>query len=343
MAEPAMDEMTAVRQLRADAPVPDLARLAPARRRLLDEIEGRPRHGRAGWKLKAAGAVAAVTAAALLSTLTLHEDDRTPAQPVPTATPRPTSWVFHQVRLDTVCDAGMSPSDYSEAGMFQLWPDGKRPCDTKTKTSLDSYRWIRYDGTSTALADRNTDPADVQVRTDPIGPLSREMLAPRETDALLAALPDDPDAALRSILRKSVPTRVTSAWRLTQAQRDFDEVIEVLSGASAVPADKARTIYRIITGLEGATEPAGATDGAGRKVLAIGIDGNFRDYAYERNSMQVLLDPETFAYRGVRWVAGIDYYVGGKASGGPFVAKGTVLGTATRVATVVVDKAGDRN
>ncbi|MFD7936120.1 hypothetical protein ACFV4T_16600 [Streptomyces sp. NPDC059755] len=343
MAEPAMDEMTAVRQLRADAPLPDRARLAPAHRRLLDEIEGRPRHGRAGWKLKAAGAVAAVTAAALLSTLTLHEDDRTPAQPVPTATPRPTSWVFHQVRLDTVCDAGMSPFDYSEAGVLQLWPGGKRPCDTKTKTSLDSYRWIRYDGTSTALADRNTAPADVQVRTDPLGPSSRQMLAPRETDALLATLPDDPDAALKAILKKSVPTRVTSAYRLTQAQRDFDEVVEVLSGASAVPADKARTIYRIITGLEGATEPARATDGAGRKVLAIGIDGNFRDYAYERNSMQVLLDPETFAYRGVRWVAGMDYYVGGKASGGPFVAKGTVLGTATRLATVVVDKAGDRN
>ncbi|MFH0174316.1 hypothetical protein [Streptomyces cacaoi] len=344
MAEPAMDEMTAVRQLRADAPVPDHARLTPARRRLLDEIEGRPRHGRAGWKLKAAGAVAAVTAAALLSTLTLHEDDRTPTQPVPTATPRPTSWVFHQVRLDTVCDAGMSPFDYSEAGALQLWPAGKRPCDTKTKTSLDSNRWIRYDGTSTAQAGPNSgDPADVQVWTDPIGPLSREMLAPRETDALLAALPDDPDAALKSIIRKSVPTRVTSAWRLTQAQRDFNEVVEVLSGASAVPADKARTIYRIITGLEGATEPFRTTDGAGRKVLAIGVDGNFRDYAWERNSMQVLLDPETFAYRGVRWVAGMDYYVGGKASGGPFVAKGTVLATATRLATVVVDKAGDRS
>ncbi|WP_327184611.1 hypothetical protein [Streptomyces sp. NBC_01334] len=348
MAEPAMDEMTAVRQLRADAPVPDLARLAPARRRLLDEIEGRPRHGRAGWKLKAAGAVAAVTAAALLSTLTLHEDDRTPTQPVPTATPRPTSWVFHQVRLDMVCDVGMSTFVYSEAGGLQLSPVGKRPCDTKTntatRTSIDSSRWIRYDGLSTAAPIQNTgDPDDVSVWDDPSRPSSRTMLAPRETDALLASLPDDPDAALRSILRKSVPTRNTSAWRLTQAQRDFDEVVEVLSGASAVPPDKARTIHRIITGLEGATEPVRATDGAGREVLAIGVDGNFRDYAWERNSMQVMLDPHTFAYRGVRWVAGVSYYVGGKASGGPFVAKGTVLGTATRVATVVVDKAGDRN
>ncbi|WP_327318399.1 hypothetical protein [Streptomyces sp. NBC_01235] len=48
------------------------------------------------------------------------------------------------------------------------------------------------------------------------------------------------------------------------------------------------------------------------------------------------------AYRGVRWVAGLDYYVGGKASGGPFVAKGTVIATATRVSTGIVDGAGQR-
>ncbi|MFE7928065.1 hypothetical protein ACFU6S_04920 [Streptomyces sp. NPDC057456] len=344
MAEPAMDEMTAVRQLRADAPVPDHARLTPARQRLLDEIAGQPRRGRAGWQLKAAGAVAAVTAAALLSTLTLHEDGRTPTQPAPTATARPDSWVYQRVRLVLLnCPAGGSGSEYSEVGSLAL-SAGPRPCDPKTTRSIDDDHWIRYDGLSTAVPKQNTsDPDDVRVRNDPSGPSATEMLAPRETDALLAALPDDPGSALKAILEKSVPTRITSAYRLTQAQRDFDEVVEVLSGASTVPADKARTIYRIITGLEGATEPVEVTDGAGREVLAIGIDGNFRDYAYERNSMQVLLDPHTFAYRGVRWVAAMGYYVGGKASGGPFLTKGTVIATATRVATVVVDKAGERN
>ncbi|MGW0874442.1 hypothetical protein ACWD3Z_28765 [Streptomyces sp. NPDC002740] len=344
MAEPAMDEVTAVRQLRADAPLPDRARLAPAHRRLLDEIAGPPRRGRAGWQLKAAGAVAAVTAAALLSTLTLREDDRTPTGPAPTATARPDSWVYQRVRLVLLnCPAVRSSLAYSEAGSFDLSP-GTRPCDTKTPTSFDSDHWIRYDGRSTAVPDTSNGDADgVRAWAELAGSAPGQMLPPQQTDALLVALPDDPGAALKAILKKSVPTRVTSAYRLTQAQRDFDEVVEVLSGASVVPADKARTIYRIITGLEGATEPVEVTDGEGRKVVAIGVDGNFRDYAYERNSMQVLLDPETFAYRGVRWVAGMGYYVGGKASGGLFVAKGTVLATATRVATVVVDKAGERN
>ncbi|WP_314224739.1 hypothetical protein [Streptomyces zaehneri] len=62
--------------------------------------------------------------------------------------------------------------------------------------------------------------------------------------------------------------RVTSAWRPTRARRDPNEVVEVLSGTSAVPADKARTIHRTNTGPEGATEPVRAARGAGREVLA---------------------------------------------------------------------------
>ncbi|MEU2288669.1 hypothetical protein ABZ614_43510 [Streptomyces sp. NPDC013178] len=34
--------------------------------------------------------------------------------------------------------------------------------------------------------------------------------------------------------------------------------------------------------------------------------------------------------------------VGGKASGGPFVKKGTQVGMSTRISATVVDKAGDR-
>ncbi|MEU5280499.1 hypothetical protein [Streptomyces asoensis] len=346
MAEPVTDEMTAVRRLRADAPLPDHARLAPAHRRLLDEIGERPRHGRTGWKFKVAGAVAAVTAAALLSTLMLRADDGTPATPDRVQAPRPTSWVFHEVRLDSVCRPARSPYMFSEAGELELNPFGKQPCDpyTKTKTLTDLTRWVRYDGRAQATPSEDPrDPDGLMVDDHPVFPSSWTMLAPRETDALLAGLPDDPEAALKWIRRKSVPTRTTTAWRLTQAQRDFDEVMEVLTGASAVPAGKARTLYRIITGLKGATEPVRVTDGAGRRVLAIGVDGTFRDYSWERNSMQVLLDPETFAYRGVRWVAAGSYYVNGKASGGPLVRKGTVVGMATRVATVVVDQAGDRH
>ncbi|MFE0456840.1 hypothetical protein ACFW2D_37275 [Streptomyces sp. NPDC058914] len=340
MAEPVTDEMTAVRRLRADAPVPDHARLTPARQRLLDEIAAPRRGPVVGWKLKALGSVAAVVAAALLSTLVLRQDHTEPAEPA--ATPRADQWVYQQIRVDTLnCGPAWSTELYSEAGVLMLSP-GPRSCTLEPAKQIATDQWVRYDGRYQALPKHGADdPHDVGMREGP-GVPAGTMLPPRETDALVAALPDTPEAALKLILKRSIPTRASHAHLLTQAQRDFKEVVEVLSGASYVPADKARTLYRIITSLEGATKPAKTTDGAGRTVLAIGIDGNFRDYAWERNSMQVLLDPETYAYRGVRSVAALDYYVGGKPSTGPFVAKGTVIGTATRLATVVVDKAGER-
>jgi hypothetical protein len=333
-----MDEMTAVRGLRADAPVPDHARLTPARQRLLAEIAG-PRRDRSGWRLKTLGAVAAVVAVASLSTVTLRADHSAPAKPAP----RPNQWVYQHVRVDGwQCAYTKSGDEYSEIGVLDLSPHDGPACDATPTTSRSSDRWVRYDGDAWAGPGWGGHGPD-DVRTDAaLGRPTREMLAPEDMDALVATLPDDPDAALRTILEKSVPSRSSSAWRLTQAQRDFDEILEVLSGSTDLPPDKARTIHRIIMGLDEVTKPVKVTDGAGRTVLAIGVDGNFRDYSFQRNGIQVLLDPETYAYRGVRWVAGLDYYVGGKSSGGPFVAKGTVIATDTRVSTEIVDGPGKR-
>ncbi|MET7619274.1 hypothetical protein [Streptomyces sp. NPDC005408] len=333
-----MDEMTAVRQLRADAPVPDHARLTPARQRLLDEI-AKPGRSRGGWKLAAVGAAAAVTAAALLTTLPLGQRHDAPANPMP----RSDQWVHQKVRWDTwQCGTGGSTLGYSEADYFSLGPSSQR-CVAKPAKPRYQDKWIRYDGRVLATPDDSSeDPDDVDVWNDR-HPESWEMLAPQPSDALVAALPDDPQAALKMIRKRTIPSRDGNAPRLTQAQRDFAEIVEVLSGSPLIPPDKARTIHRVITRLQGVTKPVEVTDGAGRPTIAIGVDGNFRDYSYERNSMQVLLDPETFAYRGVRYLAGIGYYVGGKDSGGPFVAKGTVIATATRVDTDIVDRAGQRS
>ncbi|MFE2579460.1 hypothetical protein [Streptomyces sp. NPDC059378] len=333
MAEPAMEEMAAVRRLRTDAPVPDHAQLTPARQRLLDEI-ARPRRRYGGWQLRALGAVAAVVAAALLSTLTLRGEHTTPVEP--TAPPRANQWVYLEYRnTEWHCTSNMSGTGYGEVAGRYLDPRGK-PCAAEPATSRDEEHWMRYDGKIQASVGLNG--ANVNVYDHP----GLIYLSPQASDALVADLPDDPDDALRLIRKRSVRDRSVSREKQTQAQRDFHQVVEVLSWASAVPADKARTIHRVLTGLAGAIEPVSTTDGAGRKVLAFGVDGNFRDYAWERNNMQVLLDPETFAYRGVRWVAGLDYYAGGKTSGGPFVPKGTVVGTATRLHTVVVDKPSER-
>ncbi|MFI9582641.1 hypothetical protein ACIHCQ_12495 [Streptomyces sp. NPDC052236] len=332
-----MDEIAAVRQLRADVPVPDHARLTPARQRLLDVIaRPRRRHGR--WKLAAVGAAAAVTAASLLSTLLSTHG----GAPSATSTPQPGQWVHQRVRWDTwQCGTGASTYGFSEVGSFDLGPSSQ-PCAAIPAKPLYQDKWIRYDGGALATADESSkDPDDVDVWNGHYQG-GWEMLPPQLSDALVADLPDDPDTALAMIRERSIASRLVSAQRLTQAQRDFVEIVEILSGSPVIAPDRSRAIYRIILGLEGATKPIEVTDGAGRATIVIGIDGNFRDHADERNSMQVLLDPDTLAYRGVRYVAGISYSVGGKSSGGPAVAKDTVIATATRVSTAIVDKAGRR-
>lgn len=65
-----MDEMTQLRELRADVPVPDRGTLAPGRQRLTEAAASgrRARRLRADWRLAAVGAAAAITVAAVLGT-----------------------------------------------------------------------------------------------------------------------------------------------------------------------------------------------------------------------------------------------------------------------------------
>jgi hypothetical protein len=201
---------------------------------------------------------------------------------------------------------------------------------------------LRYDGGAFATPDESTtDPDDVDLWKGHYQS-AWQMLPPQPSDALVATLPDDPDLALRTIREHSPSDRHAEARHMTRQQRDFAEVVEVLAGSSHVPASKAEVIYEVLRGLSGSDRPPVVKDGDGRPVIAIGTRGAYRDYSNERNAIQVLLDPETYAYRGVRYVAGLDYRVGGDSSSGPWVRKGTVVATATRLATDVVDSPGRR-
>ncbi|MFD5426570.1 hypothetical protein [Streptomyces sp. NPDC127084] len=331
-----MDEIEAVRRFREDAPLPDRAELGRVGRRLFEEIHKSPRR-RVGWKLTAVAAVCGVAAVALLSALPWGAGGQND-----TATPPPVSapWVYQKVRWDTwQCDTGASTYGPSEVGSFNLG-SVSRSCEAKPAQPVYQTRWVRYDGGALATPDESTeDPDDVDVWKGRFQD-AWQMLPPRSSDELVASLPDQQGKALLTIRERSLPSRLVGAGRMTQAQRDFGEVVEVLAGCSRVTADKARLLHELLVGLPGATSSAGVTDGEGRPVLAIGISGRFRDYSDERNAMQVLLDPSTYAYRGVRYVAGIDYRVGGASSSGPLVKKGTVVATATRTSTSIVEEAG---
>ncbi|MDX2547820.1 hypothetical protein ACOT81_42350 [Streptomyces sp. WI04-05B] len=329
--------MTAVQRFRDEAPRLDHARLTAGHRRFQAGITETRRRRRGGWQLAAVGAVASVVATALLSTLTMRQEEAASTRPESHAQ----RWVYQEVRWDTwQCGTGAGTDGYSEVGSFNLGP-ASPSCSARPAAPKYKHKWIRYNGSALATPDESTsDPDDVDVWQGNYQ-TGWELLPPEDSDDLVARLPADAAAALRLIRGHSVPTRFAGTLRLTQVQRDFADVVGVLATAPDLPPAKARTLHDVIMSLAGVTVPVRVTDGVGRAVLAIGVDGDFRDYSDQRNSMQVLLDPKTFAYRGVRYVAGLDYHVGGKSSGGPFVAKGTVLATATRVSTALVEKAGE--
>lgn len=337
-----MDEMRTLQDFRADAPTPDRARLAPGRQRLLDEA-GRPRRRvRGGWWLAMAGAAAAVTAVATLATLLPGAQE--PAKPAaPTVKPRADQWIYRKTEWRMV-DCGFGGSGHAGMEMLKVnlsHRKGERPCNLRGWRHHTEEEWGRYDGWREHMG------AEVPPAQTPSGAIQAgamtELLTPRQSDSLVEDLPDDTDAALVLIRKRSLPTRVTSAWRLTQAQRDFAEIAEILATATTMPEEKGRLLIRTARKLPGAKLTSTVVPDGKEALMALGVEGNYRDYAYERNTFEVLFDPGTQAFRGFRLVAGIGHYVGGKKSGGPYVAKGTVLATAMRVTTKAVDARGERS
>ncbi|WP_143608465.1 hypothetical protein [Streptomyces sp. CB03234] len=333
-----MDEMRTLQDFRADAPAPDRARLAPGRQRLLDEAARPRRRLRAGRLLAVAGAVAAVTAVATLATLLPAGQE--PEEPA--AKPRADQWIYRKTEWRMVnCGFGASGRDGMEMLSVNLhYRKEGESCDLRSLLSRTEEAWGRYDGWTEDMG------SHVPPAQTPSGAAygwgGTDILTPRQSDALVEDLPDDTDGALVLIRKRSIPDRVTSAWRLTQAQRDFAEIAEVLATATSMPEDKGRLLIRTAQELPGAKVTSTVVPGGKEALMALGVEGNYRDYSYERNTFEVLFDPETQAFRGFRLVAGIGYYVGGKKSGGPYVAKGTVLATAMRLATKVVDAHGAR-
>ncbi|QGV81246.1 hypothetical protein [Streptomyces ficellus] len=333
-----MDEMRTLQDFRADAPAPDHARLTPGRQRLLDEA-ARPRRLRAGWLLATAGAAAAVTAVAVLVTLL----PGSPEPPPPAVKPKPDQWVYRKTQwYGPRCDTVRSGRPGMEWLAFDLrHQQGDQPCSLEQRAEPPEEAWERYDGREERPGFDATPPAQTPTGARDNGAGS-DTLTHRQADALVEDLPDDPGAALVLIRKRSIPSSVSSAWRMTRAQRDFEEIAEILGTATTVPEDKRKVLLRTAGDLEGARSVSTDAPGSDRKLTALWVEGNHRDYAYERNTFRVLIDPETREFRGFQLVAGMGYWVGGKKSGGPFVAKGTVLATGLRTATEVVGKPDQR-
>ncbi|MER5788757.1 CU044_5270 family protein [Streptomyces sp. NPDC001980] len=326
-----MDEMTELRALRADAPVPDRARLAAGRARLTDAVRAGERR-RALWRrdlwrrdLVIVAVVAAVTAVAVTAALLVGGTGT--GHRVQPATPD----------LDL---KGMSAADFLEraADALEKQPTGTEPTGKQwIYTSMamkpghgeqPSDYWRRYDGELQAYHPADGDPEltviPAHLRSE--GPDDYD--SPRDVYRFLAALPADGGGTLRALRkRNAVRDNGPQAWD------DYAEISQLLKVDLVPPAGLA-SLYRALALLPGGTVTDHLVDTVtGRKAVALTYDitpvgaGEVSTKVGGKTggAAQMLIDPRTYHVVGYRTVV-----------------NGKVTMASERLRTAVVDKAGER-
>lgn len=353
-------DLDRVRAFRAEAPVPDRARLAVGRQRLLEAASRRGGLSllRRDWRLAAVGTAAAVTVAALAATqLPLYGDDEGKA---PTAselrtgardasellrraadtvaartTPKPTDdqWVYTRtVYGDGAVGAGapvlrgprMAGADGTDERSVPLDRKGRVPAGEDAGTDgerQDTESWYRY--------------ADPEFENGKEG----DDHSPRERFRFLAELPADPEEALAAV-RQFYPLDDGGPAGGKAESTDWHSfsAASVVLRSSPMHYQGLARLYRALATLDGVKVVDGTVkDAAGRRALALYFDTGEPD----RVRKEVLLDPETYTYLGGRSVVVRDHTeefrdqkIERKA--------GDVLFDTAVVATALVDEEGQR-
>ncbi|MFF4499007.1 CU044_5270 family protein [Streptomyces sp. NPDC001401] len=323
-----MDEMTKVRELRVNAPLPDRARLAPGRARLVAAARAGERR-RAVWRRREfviVGVVAAVTAVAVTVSL-LVGGGGTGRRVQPAVTP--------SVSLE-----GVSAAEFLEqaADVLEAQPDITPPTAQKwiyTKQADESpdkqkgglpwaehEQWIRYDGSAMAFQQLDAKGRPLKIHVQPMhleNGGEGDDRSEREMYRVLAALPAGGEATLKVLREKNAIADINGA---SQAQNDYQE-IAVLMAADVMPPRGLASLYRALAALPGGKVVDHLVKTAsGRQVIALDFP---RQEKGGSGRNQWLIDPQTYRIVGERLVEG-----------------NKILGGGSLVATAVVDKPGDR-
>ncbi|MFB6668079.1 CU044_5270 family protein [Streptomyces parvus] len=325
-----MDEMTRLRELRADAPVPDRAALAPGRKRLTEAIEGRSRRTlrlRADWRIASLGAVVAITAAALFVT-----------QIVDTSDPRQS--VAGDLDLSSPASALGEAADFLERqevppeprndqwiylreenpDQEEQWKEVPAEVRKEMQLAYSPDSWIPYDDKAA-----ENDESDTDYRTA------------RESYRIAAGLPEDPEALLAE-LRKVFPTGDGSNGPREAEDDHSFRALTVLLQSYPLPPDALARIYRAMATVEG----IGVTDhlirdASGRQVIAV-------TRAYDANTRsEILLDPVDYSYAGQRDVVTRTHeFSGGDGTPTTVHKRGDLLMDVARTRAAVVDAKGQK-
>ncbi|MER6349672.1 CU044_5270 family protein [Streptomyces sp. NPDC001595] len=263
-----MDEMTAVRELRADAPGPRDG-LAEGRARLLRTARpGRTRRLRSDWRLAAIGAAAAITAAALIGPRLADGRDEV----------RPGSRPGYTVELGSAEDWLKDAADAIAAGPAVTARDGQ---------------WIHTEDIEINTTDDAPDPQTDERTVRYADPATENGKAgddhsPREHYAFLRSLPDDP-AQVRAKARAFF--HATDPFE-SRTQHEYRALTAIISRSDVYDPEGLAKVYRALATVPG-VRAADVQDAAGRDAVAI-----YRAGAAERS--ELLLDPDSRRYRGSR-------------------------------------------
>ncbi|WP_159401447.1 CU044_5270 family protein [Streptomyces maremycinicus] len=273
-----MDEMTTLKNFRPDAPAADRARLAPGRQRLLDAAAERRQRRRfwprADWKLAAVGAAAGVAVAAVLVAQVVQVAPTTDTHQVEaehTTSPEPTDgqWLYEKILT--------RQSTLNFRDDLNPVPEKGAPAYVE----LTQETWTQYgSGKSRRMLPSGA-------LDSVIGEANTE--SPKKLRQEVEKLPSEPQQLLRSLREVS------------RLGGDYQRIQYVFSNTDTIPSEVRLSLFRALKTIPGVVvRPQLVEDAMGRPALAVhpSDDNPFTRETHRRE--ELLLDPETYEYRGER-------------------------------------------
>ncbi|GGL38833.1 CU044_5270 family protein [Planomonospora parontospora] len=345
-----MDELSALREMRAQAPEADADRLGPARERLMAAARtapagtatgrrrlrsGRPARPRSGGlgRIVPAGMIGLAAALALVAVQVAPTGppggDGAPATPAVAARYAETAVVLERAALvaeSRPAAAAPRADQWQYRRYVTVQPNG----DGEVQ---EHEEWLRYDGRQNAGYDLDGAFRVQDVPPDP----GDDDLSPEKYAERLRRLPTDPDELLAHVTGDrhwiDLPKEDPGGAEPPDA-RAF-RVLSVYLGQRAVmPPELEAAIYRALARIPGVAVELGVRDAAGRAGLGV----FHRPAGEERERRYLILEPDTFRYLGSRTVWLRDEVIGGEVA---FTA-GSAYVTA-ELASTIVDRPGQRS
>ena len=304
-----MDDLTMLREFRAEAPASAPAELWP---RAVHAAATPTRAGRTPARgrwvaLGAAATVAAVAAAVVLA---------------PGATPTSAAAVLDRAAL-ALAGAPAPPDPGPHQWIYQR--SVQLDAATGEAGTHDGTSWSRMDGELFAIRLPNGRLLVQHLQEWPLG-------TPEQWYDVVTALPQQP-ADVITYLRDDPLYESRGA---SQADRDFDELTQALTAQTYVPPASRARLYLALATIPGVgVDEHAAPDLVGRPVLSITYTGDL-SLGRAGDRWELLLDPSTYDVLGLRGTAGSDIDLGDVV-----IHPGTVWFEYALLDYRLVDEAGD--